>query len=625
MPRNILLTSLSAADNNLPLRYFSIRNEFGFDYCDALLDAEASIKAMLARFKIDEIYVICGARAYDERDDLKPASLRDGNALYSADKASLSTYGLLKYRLAQYAEELALDQEAADGRLTGEAREKLIRFVRDFQERDEGLKNRRLNRLFDAIAQDGRIYERFWTALSEACPELRDNPEPTEEWMENYLFAEMKPTLKLELLPVNEEARIHLIPWDQMEGSGQWVDGMMTMEQSIVTDQDDINLYVSLNSDDAADTFIVMNMLDILVAMPGSRVRLKKIFTVRSAQRSLTGILRDDTDGFGVTELFHAIRSFLNYGKADMIADIFEKSGERNESIAGMVYAMRHVDAGLSMCSMREVEDGILRLRELFRSGKLWRECGYYGMLFSVIAESIREDYGVLLEGDGEISFIDLVKWAYRHHFYQQTLTLIESKAPGNLVKYGIFYYCGDEENAEQVTRLFAEQRLELKPYEYYKMDYIDHYFIKTYARSRTRGLGARGEDTQHVYAVLRTQSVENKDPAYVTGLTACDSMETLQNLLYAYYHIGDVRNKINHAEVDAVNLGRLSVSESDESAALSWVRDGIDFFIESYDKAMAEVQDKKPHVVSISGEDVRKAAEHMKNGMKNDIRNERY
>jgi hypothetical protein len=139
----------------------------------------------------------------------------------------------------------------------------------------------------------------------------------------------------------------------------------------------------------------------------------------------MTGVIRDDTDGFGVAELIHAARAFLNYGRVDMIVDIWKKSGVHSEKIQAMIYAMRHVDVGLSVCNISEMEDGILRLRALFRDENVWRELGYYGMLFSVIAESIREDYGVLLEGEGEIPFIDLVKWAYRHQFYQQTLTLI--------------------------------------------------------------------------------------------------------------------------------------------------------------------------------------------------------
>ena len=274
---------------------------------------------------------------------------------------------------------------------------------------------------------------------------------------------------------------------------------------------------------------------------------------------------------------------------------------------------MRHVDVGLSMCNMTEVEGGILRLRNLFRDEKFWRESGYYGMLFSVIAESVREDYGALLEGDGGIPFIELVKWAYRHQFYQQTLTLIESRAPEELVRSGVFYYCDDGKQKQQVTELLAKERLELRPNEFYKMDQIDHYFIKTYNRSGTRGMGSRDDDPQRLYATLRTQSVKNTNPSLITGFTACDSTETLQNLLYSYYHIGAVRNKINHAETDAVTRNRPEVPENKESAVLSWMKESIDFFIDSYEKAMAEVETKQPHIVIISGEEVRKTANQMK------------
>ena len=614
MTRKILLTSLSAAESGLPVRYFSIRNESGSDYCDAILDAEAGIKAMLARFDIDEIIVIGAAGSNNEEDDLTPFPLRHGSALYTVDETSLSTYGLLQRRIAKYADEQASNQKEEDRLLPAETMQKLDRFIQGFKEKEPGLKTINNNRLFDALAQNNQTYESFWNALFEACPELRSDAGACRQWVKNYLYAELDPSAKLKLLPANEAALLRFITEADFEDTGQWIDSMMTMEQSIVEDEEDIDLYISLNSEDAADTFIVLNMLDVLVSMPKSGVRLKKIFTLRNLQKCMTGIIRDDTEGFGVTELFHAIRAFLKYGRADMIADLWERSGEQNESVAGMVYAMRDVDIGLSMCNIPEIEGGILRLRELFRSEKFWRESGYYGMQFSIIAESIREDYGTLMEGDGRIPFIDLVKWAYRHQFYQQTLTLIESKAPEELVESGIFYYCGAESDKDQVIRLFAEKRLELKPYEYYKIDEsINHYFIKAYNRDRTRGRGEKGEDRQHVYAVLRAESVKNNDPSQITGLTACDSMETLLNLLFAYYHIGEVRNKISHADANAMADKRLVASEGGEVSALTWMKDAIDFFIDSYDKAMAQVQDKKPQVIFITSDDVRTTAEQMK------------
>ena len=613
MAWNILLTSLSAAENDLPLRYYSLQKEFGFDYCAAFLDAEAGIKAVLARHHIDEVIIIGGTGSLDEKDGQDSVSIRQGSSLYLEDRTSFSTYRLLRYRIAQFADELDRDRKREEELLPGEVREKLARFLQEYPEKCDGLENRKFNRLFDTLAKSGRRYEDCFDALREAFPELADYQGLCTRWVKNYLYTEMKPTSKMEFLPVNEETRIRLIPADSIDEGGEWVDLMMNMGKSIVEGREDINLYVCLNSDDAADTFVVVNMLDILVSMPTSGVRLKRIYTLRNLQRRMTGMIRDDTQAFGITELFHAIRAFLRYGKADMIAKIWEKSGEQNESIAGMVYAMRDVDVGLSMCNMPEVESGILRLRNLFRDEKFWRESGYYGMLFSVIAESIREDYGALLEGNGNIPFIELVKWAYRHQFYQQTLTLIESRAPESLVKSGVFYYCKDTKRKQQVTDLFAEQRLELRPNELYKMDQIDHYFVKTYNRSGTRGMGSRDDDPQRLYAALRTQSVGSTNSSQITGFTACDSKETLQNVLFAYYHIGYVRNKISHADTEAFADTRLVVSDSDESAALIWMKDAIDYFIDSYEKAMEEVRDKIPQVVLITGDEVRTAAERMK------------
>ena len=199
-----------------------------------------------------------------------------------------------------------------------------------------------------------------------------------------------------------------------------------------------------------------MNMLEIMNSMPGHPVTVRKVFTVESTNE-LVGEIHDDTTGFGISELVAANRTFLSYGKADMIVDLWEKSGERNDAITSMVYAMRHIDVGLSMCNISEVEDGIVRLRELLKGNHLNDAIGPYSRMFHLVAEGVVRDYGPLLEDD-EISFLELVKWAYRHHFYQQTLTLIESRAPVNLINTGIFYYCDDENEKAQVTKVLVMQ-----------------------------------------------------------------------------------------------------------------------------------------------------------------------
>ena len=610
MPRNVLLTSLSAVENILPERHFAVRDKDGIVYCDALLDAEAGIKAVLARYQIDEIDILGDANTCDKEDEMKAVSLSHENVRYSGDGAPLSTYDLLLSRIVRYADGLTDDPKADEEYMPAEMQQKLIRYIQDFQSADAELKALAPDQLFDAIAQNDQAYERFCTMLDEACPECGDLSGVCIHWMTCHLYEALTPSAKMKILPANKATTIRLIPTDMVEGGEQWVDRMLAAQKSVVEDGEDINLYISLNGESAASSFFIMNLLDILVSMPGSGVHLKRAFTVNRPQGHMAGIVRDDTGGFGVTELMHATRSFLNYGKADMIVAIWEKSGKLKGSIADMVYAMRHVDVGLSMCNMPEMEQGILRLRQLFRDEKLLREFGYYGLLFSVIVKSIQEDYGTLLEGDGDIPFIDLVKWAYRHQFYQQTLTLIESKTPENLVKTGMFYYCNDERDAKHVTQLFAEQRLRMRPHEYYLMNSLEHYFIKNYDRGRVKHMSARGQDPQRVYATLKMQSIDNQDPSYITGYTACDNRETLQELLYAYYRIGFVRNMISHAHVEVMR--DRGASDRNEISALTWMTKSIDAFIENYEKAMAEVCGKTPNVVLIDSAEVREVAEQM-------------
>ena len=103
---------------------------------------------------------------------------------------------------------------------------------------------------------------------------------------------------------------------------------------------------------------------------------------------------------------------------------------------------------------------------------------------------------------------------------------------------------------------------------------------------------------------------MKNTDPNMLTGYTACDNRQTLQNLLYAYYHIGNMRNKINHAEDGGMVETRLVVAENDQSQAFIWLKDGIDFFIDSYENAMKEVEGKNPKIVKITSSQVKQWAE---------------
>ena len=608
MARNILFTAMDAAADERALRYYAVQNEYDRDYCEALQSVEASTKYILSRFPIDEILVIVDSGTMNSGNLMKPTSLKKAGDLYSADPEELSAFDLYRSRIAQYIDELSLEQQAYEELLPEEERAKIADFIRSFLDQHSKQETKRLNRLFDELACSQTLYGQLRDAFFSAFPEARKDSRRYMKWVNNYLYQQLKPSAKLEILPVNENISVRCIPPSMLGKREAWDDGILNLSR------DEIDLFVSLDSLSAVDGHLLLDLLNIVVSTPGSHVHLKQIFRVSEPAGSLTGRIDDDTVISLSPNLVAAAHAFLNYSKTDMLVDFWENCGEHNTRISSMIYAARHVDVGISMCNIAEVQQGIQRLRELFKDSRPWSEDGRYGLLFGVIANSIQADYRALLEGSGNISFIELIKWAYRHQLYQQVLTLIESEAPADLVRSGIFYYCDDESRVEDVVRVLALQRLELKPYEYYKMDEdISHYFIKNYDRGSVRLSGSGNEDRNRVYAALRAQSISSQDPEKIRGCTACDNLDTVENVLFAYYHLGAVRNKISHADEGAMAEQRLVVSESDISSAMLMMRETIDYFILSYEKAMAEVKGKNAKIVHVSPNQVRKASERIR------------
>ena len=612
MTRNILLTSLDTLENDRPLRYYSVQNEFGCDYCEALQSMEASTKYILSRFPIDEILVIGDSSPSERTADMKSLRLRDAGTLYSEDPSALSAFDLYRYRIAQYIDEVSLEQQAYDALMSEEYRVKVIDFITGFLEQHSEQETKRLNRFFDRLACDRQFYNQFWDALFIAIPEANENSQLAMKWVKNYLYTQLKPSAKLEILPVNENICARYTPADKLENREYWFKSILDVDQDVLDGKTVINLYVSLGNDSVVDSHVLLNVVNILVSTPGSNIHLKKIFRISEPSGGLAGMIKDNTSASHTTDLVAAAHAFLNYSKTDMLVDVWENCGVHNERISRLIYAARHVDIGISMCNIQEVQEGVRLLCDIFRDDRSWAEVCEYGLLFGIIAGCIQADYGPLLADDGSIPFIELIKWAYRHHLYQQVLTLIESHAPANLVNSGIFYYCDDEKSVNDVTNLLALQRLEMKPYEYYKLDDIDHYFVKNYDRANIKLGGPKGDDRALAYAALRAQSIGNKDPGKISGHTACTNTETVQDVLYAYFHLGEVRNKISHADFKAMSEKRLIVSEKDVSYAMMMMTESIEYFIMSYEKALEEVKGTNPKIVAITSDDVRKAADRM-------------
>ena len=273
---------------------------------------------------------------------------------------------------------LGIGDQPYDELLPEEKREKLASFIRDYQEQHSNQETKRLNRFFDELAGNKEFYEQLKDALFDAFPEARSDSRTTMKWVKNYLYKQLKPTAKLEILPINENVCARYVPAVLLEKREYWVNRVLDINQDVIDGKDEINLYVSLGSNSTVDDHLVMNILNILVSTPGSNVHLRKNIKVYESSGNLAGSIEDNTAIFRTTDLVAAAHAFLNYSKTDLLVDFWENCGEHSDRISSLIYAARHVDVGISMCNIKEVQAGIQRLRNLLRDTRSWTKDGYY-------------------------------------------------------------------------------------------------------------------------------------------------------------------------------------------------------------------------------------------------------
>ena len=224
--------------------------------------------------------------------------------------------------------------------------------------------------------------------------------------------------------------------------------------------------------------------MNLIKAMPDANISVAKVITTTKNPEDAVAVISDDTFKFGISDLVSGTRAFLQYGKTDMLLDFWHKSGLENPEIEKLLYAMRNIDYGISLCDVTDIMRGIKSLRDVLKAVEEFKGETFVERFFEMIVSGIKQDYGSLVESD-EIVFIDLVKWAYKKGFWQQTLTLIESRAPEDIVDKGFFYYSNSPANTQEVLKVFVQIYYDFKPFEKYKLDDISHYYVKFFGRGR--------------------------------------------------------------------------------------------------------------------------------------------
>ena len=615
MRHSVMVTTLFSGDNiSNKSYYYSLLESGKTVYCDALLPSEATCKLMLSTVPIDDIIIIGSEAMGPSEDDAAPTALRDSLPASTASLDSLSRYDLLRYRLTEYMDEIHAESQDLGALISKDEEAGIRAFIHAFFEKRLPDMKDKPSRYFHLLAQDSALLDALHEALRAMLPEA--DYERTRTWVYHHLYRTLKETYKMELLDANANVRIRFVPVGRSESFAFLKPIMSSIAQDDNPNaQDGVDLYMFLQNSEASVTTSIVNFINLLRVIPDSQIRICKTFTVSSQPNQLAGKISDDTESQSVSTLLSGMDAFLKNGKATGVVEYWNRAGVKNPVIDSVVYAMRNIDNGISLCDINDIERGIRTLRELLSSGKRIDGDTPTEQLFAIMLDVIRKDYGPLLETD-RIQFIDLVRWAYRKEFWQQTLTLIESRAPQDFIDNGFYYYCDSEDNREEVTSVFGQIYYDLRAFEKYKLDKPAHYYIKYYHREKASHQ-KHGREYIQDYARLRIEDLDIEATGELRAYSICPDRHALEDLLFAYYYVGDVRNQTNHA-LETFDGFYDIMPDSDSGERMDLIRQSIDYFLYCYDKVVQLSEGRTANVIEITGEDVTQCADQLRQENRN-------
>jgi len=122
--------------------------------------------------------------------------------------------------------------------------------------------------------------------------------------------------------------------------------------------------------------------------------------------------IRSEEENMRIYDFVSGIHEFSSSGRTDSLIQYIPRDNK-------LVNAMTKISNSIQWCSVKKFEEGLTELRE-----ELKRNADEDGYL-KIFKEYIEKDYGVLIRAN---SVIDEIEWCLKKHYYQQAVSLLESR-----------------------------------------------------------------------------------------------------------------------------------------------------------------------------------------------------
>ncbi|WP_031556032.1 TM1812 family CRISPR-associated protein [Oribacterium sp. FC2011] len=196
-------------------------------------------------------------------------------------------------------------------------------------------------------------------------------------------------------------------------------------------------VYVDIHGGPRTTQQLVSSILSLL-HLEGIGILSDNVFNVR-IDKNNTSYVENAGNTFRIMDFVSGMNEFMAYGRTDSLERFYknekklshtnEDNIENTKSELEAIEIFKKIASGIQLCDITSFENGLKNLRTFNSS------MSKTSSFLSIFWNDVETNYkGLLNPGESKASVLDEIRWCISKGFYQQALTLIESRMPEELI-----------------------------------------------------------------------------------------------------------------------------------------------------------------------------------------------
>lgn len=346
-----------------------------------------------------------------------------------------------------------------------------------------------------------------------------------------------------------------------------------------------VNLFLDMQGGSRVSTFIVNSAVNMM--RDGDNVKLERSYATLYNRKYQVHQLRDESMSNHVLDLVSGMDEFLNYGKAKKFLEYYDyymrkhyrvKEDNDNYPEKKVIESIKSISDAIGIANVDGFYQGLDALKSALEDYKKYE--GKRDDLFVGFIDRIEKSYEGILDSNRRA--IDVMDWCIKKEWYQQALTVCESKMPELFIRDKVVYYCKDD-GSDKENQIVA---------------------LKTYFNSPENNNKKNNADVNlfviknYEYKYISPSNTAVK-PKPMRPFSLCDLLRDgklhsdywrypirnkAKDVFKKYFEICRFRNSVNHGDsqtvnmVDMIDLMRQFITDYRELVGDNWKNPNMQF-----------------------------------------------